>query len=220
LIALNAMITFPDVSIGMPIAVKLMAHRETFNSFGLNVPHATPAACLCYTVFMPEVLADIEFDAPLSVREVERVEEARADMVSPCGALILAVTIIMTLVTIFSIIMPRFDGMQTFIVVFLTLACWGFLLNSFTERLRLKNGVLEYRAIFGRSHHHPITNIRGFKLTDLGLSLNGVQYQLELQLADDTRPAIISLGACWQRRQLMKFARTISMDLEALTETI
>jgi|GEM_PF-876494 len=174
---------------------------------------------MCYNGSMPDVLADIQFEVPLPMRQFDRLDEAQADMMTPCGTLILAVTIIMTLVLIFSILMPRFDGMQTFIVVILTLGCWGFLLNSFSERLRLKEGVLEYRALFGRSQHYALPDIRGFKLTDLGLSLNGIQYQIELQLADDTRPAVISLGACWQRKRLMQFARTVSFDLQALAET-
>ena len=167
---------------------------------------------------MPDVLADIQFDLPSSRLRDERLDEAHADMMSPCGTLILAVTIIMTLVLIFSVLLPRFDGMQTLIVIILTLGCWGFLLNSVSESLRLKEGIFEYRALLGHAHHYSLHDIRGFKLTDLGLSLNGIQYQIELQIADDSRPVIISLGACWQRKQLMRFARTVSLDLEALSE--
>jgi len=167
---------------------------------------------------MPDVLADIQFDLPSSRLREERLDEAHADMMSPCGTLILAVTIVMTLVLIFSVLLPRFDGMQTLIVIILTLGCWGFLLNSFSERLRLKEGMLEYRALFSQAHHYPLQDIRSFKLTDLGLSLNGIQYQIELQVADYSRPAVISLGACWQRKQLMRFARTVSLDLEALAD--
>lgn len=166
---------------------------------------------------MPDVIADVELDREESPRETERVTEIRSSVMTPAGTLILAVTIVMSLVLAFSLFMPRLDGVQTFIIIMLTLACWGYAVDCFTERLRLDGGVMEYRARLSRSHVFDLQDIRAFKLTDMGPHLSGVQYQFEVTTAGERKPVLIGLGPCWQRADLVRFVRTVSQELESLS---
>ena len=163
---------------------------------------------------MPDVIAEVELDRGEPPREAERVTEIRASVMSPAGTLILAVTIVMSLVLVFSLSMPRLDGVQTFILVALTLASWAYALGCFTERLRLEGGVMEYRAWLSRAHTFELQEVRVFKLTDLGPHLSGVQYQFEVTTVEERKPVLIGLGPCWQRSDLVRFARSVSRELE------
>ncbi len=162
---------------------------------------------------MPTVLAEKSFHQ-VGRQIDEPLNDVRSNLVSPGGALILAVTIVLTLFLAMSLVLPALDGLQTAIFAMLAFVCWGYLLNCSSEKLRLEDGVLQYRAMMGRSHSYPLEIIRGFRLTDLGVSLNGSMYVLEISLEDKTRPVQISLGPCWKKRDLVKFIKTLGQNLE------
>lgn len=162
---------------------------------------------------MPTVLAEKRMRS-IGSRVEEPLNDTRSDIVSPGGGLILAVTILLTMFLIMSLLAPVLDGLQTVILAMLTLVCWGYLLNCTTERLRLEDGYFEFKAALGRTYKFPLETIRGFRLTDLGVSLNGSMYVLEMNLEERSRPLQISLGPCWQKNNLVRFLKSLGQAME------
>jgi len=162
---------------------------------------------------MPTVLAEKKARPPIPTME-EPLTDTRAEVVTPGGGVVLAITILLTLFLVLSILMPRLDGLQLVIVAMLSLVCWGYLLNCSTERLRLEGGFFEFRAFLGRGYKIPLEAIRGFKLTDLGVSLSGSMYLLDITVEDRLRPIQINLGPCWNKRNLLRFLKSFGQVLE------
>ena len=162
---------------------------------------------------MPTVLAEKRLRS-ISSRVEEPLNDARAEIVTPGGGLILAVTILLTLFLVMSLFMPTLDGLQTVILGMMSIVCWGYMLNCATERLRLEDGQFEFKAALGRSYKFPLETIRGFRLTDLGVSLNGSMYILEMNLEERIHPLQISLGPCWQKTNLIRFLKSLGQAME------
>jgi len=168
-----------------------------------------------YNEFMAKILASVKVEKKDLLPD-DLLTDVRAQVVSPGGAVILAVAIILTLILFFSLYIPSIQGMQFVIVAVLTIGCWGYLLNSFTETLRVENGRLEFRAWMSRTKHIDLQDVNGIKLTDLGIRLNGDQYLFEVLTTQDSKPVQISLGPCWDRRHLMNFIKTMQILLDEL----
>lgn len=145
---------------------------------------------------------------------MEDVHEIKADFMTLGGGLILAVTIVATLFLIFSLLVPVVDRLQLAIIVLLAGACWLYLVNRFSEKLKLGENHLEFDTALGRKQVFNLDEIMGLRLTDLGWSLNGNFYILEISVYDKRRPLQIGLGPCWRRAELSAFIGAIGKKLE------
>ena len=166
---------------------------------------------------MTNVLASLKVEKK-DQTPIELLTDVRAQVVTLGGAVILAIAILLTLILVFSLYIPSIQGVQFLIVAVLTIACWGYLLTTFTERLKIENGVLEYKAWLSRTKQVDLQQVSGLKLTDLGFRFNGDQYLFELSTMDDSKPVSISLGPCWDRKQLISFIKTIQIILDELND--
>lgn len=164
---------------------------------------------------MPQVLTELQVDrSKISEPETEKAMTVKADFMTLGGGLILAVTIIATLFLIFSLLVPMVEKLQLVIIAILTGACWLYLVNRFSEGFKLKEEQLEFDTALGRRQVFKLNEIIGLRLTDLGWSLNGDFYILEISVAEKRRPVQIGLGPCWHRPELSAFVRTIGKKLE------
>lgn len=148
--------------------------------------------------------------------QIEELTEIQAEALSAPGAIILGATILITLILVFSLLFPSLEGMQTLIVGILVMICWGYLLNSFTEKLKLTDQSLEFTAILSRHQDIQLNEVMSFKLVDLGLSLSGDRYAFEISVIGKNKPITISLGPCWDKIKLSAFMNTFGQKLEKL----
>ena len=140
-------------------------------------------------------------------------DDIKADLITPGGSIILAVTIIMSLVLTLSFIVPSIAGVQLAIVAVLTFACWMYLLNAATERLLVNDEIIEYKSLLTHGRRFNLTEVQAYKLTNLGIRLNGDFYIFELTIVKKTKPVEIGLGPCWHQNQLIGFCNAIDMKL-------
>jgi hypothetical protein len=144
----------------------------------------------------------------------EVASEIKADFMTVGGGIILAVTIVATLFLIFSLLVPVVDRLQFAIIAILTGACWLYMINRFSEKLKLKGDLMEFDTALGRKQVFNLDEIMGLRLTDLGWSLNGDFFVLEISVYDKPRPMQIGLGPCWKRTDLSSFIRDVGKKLE------
>lgn len=142
--------------------------------------------------------------------------DIRAQLVSMGGGIILAVTIMVTLVFIFSFLMPQGNGTQLLIIIILSIISWVYFINCATEHLKLTESELIYSSMLTRTQRIAFEDIEAYKLTDLGVQLNGSMYVLEIQHAEKKQPVEISLGPCWRRHELRQFIKTLGTILEEI----
>ncbi|MDD5437945.1 MAG: hypothetical protein PHC70_02255 [Patescibacteria group bacterium] len=145
---------------------------------------------------------------------MEDAHEIKADFMTLGGGLILAVTIVATLFLIMSLLVPVVDRLQLAIIAMLAGACWLYMINRFSEKLKLEEGHLEFDTALGRKQIFNLDEVMGLRLTDLGWSLNGNFYLLEISVYDKRRPLQIGLGPCWRRSDLAGFVGAIGKKLE------
>ncbi|MFA6099896.1 MAG: hypothetical protein WC750_03390 [Patescibacteria group bacterium] len=164
---------------------------------------------------MSQVITEVRVPRPEPpALETESVTEIKADFMTLGGGVILAVTIIATFFLIFSLLVPMVEQLQLVIIALLTGACWLYLVNRFSEGFKLREEQLEFDTALGRRQIFKLNEIIGLRLTDLGWSLNGDFYILEISTAEKRRPMQIGLGPCWRRPELSAFVRTIGKKLE------
>ncbi|MBD3281793.1 hypothetical protein GF391_03540 [Candidatus Uhrbacteria bacterium] len=144
--------------------------------------------------------------------------KAKANMMTPGGAIILAAAIIISLVFVLSLFFPRGNGLQFVIITALTLVSWGFLLNCATERLTLAEGLLIYKSLIGRTVTIELKKIDSYKLTDLGLRFDGNMFLIEIEHEDKEEPEEILLSPCWNKADLTLFCDTLVMVLEEINQ--
>jgi len=166
---------------------------------------------------MAQVLAQIKTRRPSPAKDEEPKTEVRADFMTLGGSVILAVTIVVSLVFVFSLATQTVQGLQFAILAILALACWLFLINRFSERFRLTEQTLEFSASLGRTQHFRLEEITAMRLIDFGWTLNGDRYALEVGMEDHDKPLRIGLGPCWRRHELTAFVRTVGRALEEMS---
>ncbi|MFA6503730.1 MAG: hypothetical protein WCT54_02125 [Patescibacteria group bacterium] len=162
---------------------------------------------------MPQVLAEIRSAKQIKPEDLKPISEIKADFMTLGGALILAITISVTPFLLFSLMLPAIDGLQLAIIAILTGACWLYLVNRFSEKLKLENEMLEFKAVLGRVQRFNLNEIATLRLTALGWSLSGDFFLLEVE-NHEGRPSQIGLGPCWRRSDLSAFIRTVGTTLE------
>jgi len=169
---------------------------------------------------MAQVLAQIKTRRLPPVKAEEPKTEIRADFMTLGGSIILAVTIVVSLVFIFSLATQIVEGLQFVILSILAIACWLYLINRFSERFRLTDGTLEFSASLGRTQRFRLEEITALRLIDFGWTMNGDRFALEIGVDDHEKPLQIGLGPCWRRHELTAFVRTVGRTLEEMPETL
>ncbi len=149
---------------------------------------------------------------------VERpiLTDVRAQMMTMGGAIILAATIILTLVLIFSLFFPQGNGLQFVIIIALTIVGWGFFINCATERLAIKDGYLEFKSMLGKTIHIELVSVDSYKLTNFGLRLDGNMFLIEIEHEEKDAPEEIWLSPCWKRGDLAMFCNALGEALDEI----
>jgi len=151
-----------------------------------------------------------------NVVKYENVTEVRSRITTIGGTVILAVMIVLSLVFVFSFLFPRGNGIQLVIIVALTAIGWGFFINCATEKLSIKDGVLEFRSVLSRTVTIELADIDSYKLTNFGLRLDGNMYLIEVEHEKSEQPAEIWLSPCWKKEDLSRFCGTLGVMLETI----
>ncbi|MDF1496672.1 MAG: hypothetical protein P1P90_01255 [Patescibacteria group bacterium] len=150
----------------------------------------------------------------VKVADEPSLTEAGAQMMTLGGTLILATTIILTLVLILSLFFPRGNGLQFVIIIALTIVGWGFFINCATERLSIKENQLIFKSLIGKAIRIDIANIDSYKLTNYGLRLDGNMYLIEIEHDGKDQPEEIWLSPCWKSKDLSLFCNTLGRAME------
>ncbi len=166
-------------------------------------------------IFMEQVLSEKEIAKPKQ-KILNQTPRVKANLITLGGGVILAVTILLTLVFILSLFYPKGNGLQFVIIISLTLVSWGFLLNCSTESLSLENGYLQFKSLIGKTVRIELDKINSYKLTDLGVTLDGNMFLIEVQHEDDEKPVEILLSPCWDKSDLRNFCSTLGNKLEEI----
>ncbi len=142
----------------------------------------------------------------------------RAQMATLGGAILLAVCITVTLVLLFSLVIPRMNGSQQLIVVLLSVGTWMYFLNSVSERIALEDEVLEVRSLLGRTHRFSLSEIQSIRVMERGLRLDGAPFLIEIQTVNRSKPREIALGPCWKEGQLKEFSDVLTQELQKIID--
>jgi hypothetical protein len=144
--------------------------------------------------------------------QVECIREVHAQFISLGGAIILSVCITLSLLAIMAFELPQVTNAQRGILVLLGLACWIYLLDSVTEKLRLVDHAIEYRSFFSRRKLYPLNELEAVLYIHQGFNLERGFESVEFRRIN-VKPDRISLGPCWQRNKLEGFMRSIEACL-------
>lgn len=143
---------------------------------------------------------------------VECIREVHAQFVSLGGAIILSVCITLTLLAFMALMLPQVTSVQLGILVMLSLACWIYLIDSVTEKLRLVDHAIEYRSFFSRRKLYALGELEAVLYVHQGFNLERGFESVEFRRVN-VKPDRISLGPCWQRNKLEGFMRSIEVCL-------
>jgi hypothetical protein len=161
---------------------------------------------------VPKTIAVIAPRRERKAPEKECVLQARAELVSLGGAVLLSLCMIITAVFIMVMYSPGVTGIQRLIGVILFVGVWAYFLNSVTERLSLCGSVLTYTSLLNRTRSIPLDDLDAMILTHEGLNLERGIESIELR-RPGKRPDKIPLGPCWQRNKLEGFLRSVDRAL-------
>ncbi len=163
-------------------------------------------------------MSEIVFEKQIQKQKknFEFLYHAKSDVMTTGGVVIVAVAIVISLVFILSLLFPRGNGLQLVIIIILTLVSWGFLLNCFTEKLAIEDGYLIYKSLMGKTVNIELSKIEAYKLTDLGVRLDGNMFLIELEHSDKDQALEIFLSPCWKKYDLMRFCDTLGTELEII----
>lgn len=158
----------------------------------------------------------VEIKARPKTETEEDFLNARADFVTPWGALLLGVTIILSVFFLLALFIPVLNGLQMIIAALLTVGSWFYLINRFSERLRLDDGVLEFNCALGRKHRFDLSDISSIRLNDMGWTLSGDFFVLQIEVFSREDVVELGLGPCWRRKHLTSFVRSVGNALNKI----
>jgi hypothetical protein len=168
-------------------------------------------------IFMAQVIAQKKVERN-NESEMVVLTAVRARMMTVGGTVILAITIILSLVLIFTLLYPQGNGLQFVIIIALAMISWGFFLNCVTEKLKLEDGFLIFSSLVGRTVRLDLTQVDSYKLTTFGLRLDGNMYLIEVEHEDSEEPEEIWLSPCWEKQDLVRFCKTLGLALEEVNQ--
>jgi hypothetical protein len=163
---------------------------------------------------MEKIVANKIIDKKRKNASAQKITNIKARMMTMGGALIFAIIIILTLVFILNFIFPRGNGLQFVIIIALAFIGWGFFLNCISERLKITDEDFEFTSLIGRTVRISLDDILSYKLTDLGVRLDGNMYLLEVEHTDKSKPEEIWLSPCWDYKELSAFCSTLGQVLD------
>lgn len=158
----------------------------------------------------------VEVNARPKTDVEENLLNARADFMTPWGALLLGVTIILTVFFLLALFIPVLDGLQMIIAAILTVASWLYLINRFTESLQLNDGVLEFNCALGRKHRFDLSEISSIRLNDMGWALSGDFFVLQIEVFSRDNVIELGLGPCWRKNHLVSFVKSVGNTLNKI----
>lgn len=163
---------------------------------------------------MTSVLEEVRVERAYDSQDDSTAKEIKADFMTLGGGIILSVTILTTLFFIFALLVPKIDRLQLAIVAMLTGACWLYLVNRFSEKFKIGDGVLQYDSILARQKNFKLEEVTHLRLMSMGWSLSGDFYVLEIGVIGKQAPEQVGLGPCWNQRRLSSFVRSVGYMLE------
>lgn len=165
---------------------------------------------------MPEILS---VTAPRRTRKTQPlivndcIVQAKAELVSLGGAVLLAICMLLSAVFIMVLFSPMVTGVQEFIATILFLAVWAYFLDSITERLSLVGREIVFKAMLSRTRRLPVEELEGITLVHQGLNLEQGIETIEFRQYDKKADRV-SLGPCWQRNKLEGFLHSVEGVLQ------
>jgi len=149
-----------------------------------------------------------------SKAEIASLREARAELVSLGGAVLLAVCLVMGAVLVMAFMLPEVTQAQRAIAFILFAASWLYLLDSVTEKLWLRDGLVQYKSLMSSSKSYELAELEAVYLVHQGFNLEK-GFESIIFRRSGNKPERIALGPCWQRNKLERFMHGIE---EALRE--
>lgn len=136
------------------------------------------------------------------------VIDARAQVHSIGGLVLLIVCVVVTIVFVFIFIRGEVTGAQQIISLIMFFACWGYFINSATEKLHLTETELVFRSFMGRSRNVPLKDLQELTVQHNGFSLDQGFKSIEI-LSKNKKVDRILLGPCWKRSSLDNFLNSL-----------
>lgn len=162
---------------------------------------------------MAQTIVEIQA-RPKERKKEESFLSAHADFMTLGGALLLSITIVLTAFFFLALFIPVLNGLQMIIVALLTMGSWLYVINRFSERLRLEDDVLEFNCALGRRQRFDLSDIASIRLNHMGWVLSGDFYVLQIEVFSCDGVIELGLGPCWRRKHLASFIRSVGSALD------
>jgi len=146
-------------------------------------------------------------------RETECLVDARAEIVTLGGAIVLALCLLLSVVAFGVSQLPDVTGLQRSILALLAVGSWLYCIDSVTERLRLVGHSVEFSAVLSRRRSIPLAELESMLLIYNGFNLERGIESIEFRRRGQ-KPDRISLGPCWQRHKLEAFLHSVEEALQ------
>lgn len=140
------------------------------------------------------------------------LREARAELVSLGGAVMLGLCITLTLVVVMSGMLHGLTTSQTAIMLLLCIMSWAYFFDSITEQLCLVEGSIEFKSLLGRRRVYDLEDLEAVLMVHQGFNLERGFETIEFR-SRGRRPERVSLGPCWQRNKLESLLHSIEVAM-------
>ena len=155
----------------------------------------------------------MEPQRPRSEREIVCERDIRANVFSIGGAIVLALCMLLSVVTMIALSTPGQTMIQQMIAVVLSGGAWLYLFSSMTERLRLEDHNVVYSSALGRTIRVPLDDLDEMLLVHQGFNLERGIETIEFRRTGKEESDRISLGPCWHRHNLEAFLHSVEEAL-------
>ncbi len=155
----------------------------------------------------------MEPQRPRSEREATCERDVRAQLFSVGGAVVFALCLLLTVLTVIAFLSSGQTMVQQLIAVMLCGASWLYLLSSMTERLRLEDHSVIYSSSLGRTYRVALEDLEEMLLVHQGFNLERGIETIEFRKSGEESGERISLGPCWHRHDLESFLHSVEEAL-------
>ena len=167
---------------------------------------------MLYNSCMEDSLEKIPSNIPATPKESAWV---RANIMTPGGTFILALTIVVTMVLFLALFFPSLETTQMAIVALLALGCWMYLISNVSAVFELEQDHLVFKSLLSSAKRIPLVEIQSIRLLDLGQKFNGDRFVFEISVYNKIKPMSIMLGPFWDGSKLSQFVRAVALRLES-----
>ena len=140
------------------------------------------------------------------------LREVHAELFTLGGAIAIAICFVLTVAAYIVWQGSQATGLQSFVLIAMTVGAWLYFLDSITERLRLVDHSLEFSALFSRRRIVPLADLDAMLLIYQGFNLEHGIESVELRRRGQ-KPDRIALGPCWQHHKLEAFLGSVEQAL-------